>query len=106
MADEPYATTSNGGSPSGRGSGQPSGKRVPWGGTTKPDDEYVQVRLRAGTVRKFDAWYASQIPDARQRPSADPVRDKVFDHGLEAFIVKFPPVQTLDDRLAQLEAGK
>ena len=101
MADAPYDVTSDGGSGSGRG----GGKRAPWSGTNKPDDELVQVRLPAGLVRRFDAWFAGQIPDARQRPAADPYRARVFEHGLSAFEQRFPPVQSLDDRLAQLEAS-
>lgn len=101
MADEAYDATSAGGSPSGRA----GGKRAPWSGTTKPDDELVQVRLPAGLVRRFDAWYEGQIPDARQRPAADPYRAKVFEHGLKAFEREFPPIQTIEQRLAQLEAS-
>lgn len=109
MADRPYDVTSDGHTPSGRPGGRPShsasGKPLPWSGTQAPDDKLVQVRLPAGLVRRFDAWFAGQIPDARQRPAADPYRARVFEHGLAAFEKAFPPVQSLDARLAQLDAS-
>lgn len=100
MASAQYDVTSDGGSDV---TSDVTSKRHPWAGTQKPDDEFVQARLTAGNLRRFDAWFESQIPDARQRPGADPYRDRIFAYGLDAFIKAFPPVQTLKERLAELD---
>ena len=105
MADAAYDSARDGDSGSDRGGDSRGNKRKPWSGTVKADDETTMVRIPAGLSRRFDAWFAGQIPDARQRPSKDPYVAKVFEHGMAAFEKAFPPVRSLDDRLAELEAS-
>jgi hypothetical protein len=105
VAEGSYDGTRDGDSGSDSHGHSRSSKRKPWSGTTKADDETTMVRIPAGLSRRFDAWFAGQIPDARQRPSKDPYVARVFEHGMAAFEKQFPPVKSIDDRLAELEAS-
>lgn len=80
-------------------------KRQAFSRTTKADGETVQVRLPAELVRRFDDWFAGQYPGLKQLPKADPYRARVFEHGMAAFETAFPPVESLDERLAALKAS-
>lgn len=78
-------------------------RQSPFGrGTTKADDELAGIRIPAGLIREFDGWYQGQFAGARQRPSKDGYYGIAFRLGLERLKEAIPPVQSLDDRLAEL----
>lgn len=95
MADEGYDVTGDGGQAVNH-----AGGRVAFARTQKPDHEPTQVRMPAGLVREFHDWYASQYPGVKQLPKADTYIAKVFAHGLAAYKEAFPPIESLDDKVA------
>ena len=76
-----------------------------WGGATKPDGEQTMIGIPAEMSREFDDWFRSQHPDLKERrlPSKDPYRAKAFRIGLDALKKAFPPVQSFEERMAQLD---
>ncbi len=75
---------------------KPFGRRTDY----NPDD-LVQVRIRAETRDRFDAWYASQHPGLRQLPDRAPWMDEVFRLGLEQIEELMPAVLSPAERLEQ-----
>jgi hypothetical protein len=72
-------------------------------GTTKPDHEKASLRLPAGLLRRFDAWFDGQMAGLvpERRPSKDAYRAKAFELGVAHLEKALPPAESLDDRLAK-----
>lgn len=81
----------------GEARGNPFGR-----GTQKADKDLANIRIPAGLIRQFDVWYQGQTPGVQQRKSKNAYYEVAFRLGLERLQEALPPVQSLDDRLAEL----
>lgn len=72
-------------------------------------DDWVTVKVRAGTRDRFDRWYRGQHPGWKTKllPEKGPFSDEIFGIGLDQIEVMFPPVEmSLAERIAKARAAK